>query len=236
MAIESPAATNEDFNLSTAESTTVLELAEMIWRKIKRDEPFRYVSDEPYTYDVQKRVPSVEKARRVLGFEATTTPVRSRSTRSSPGSRRRSKSVASERASADEDREPRRYALRQPVLAPGGRRRRGSGRRSARRSSRPTSRPTRRSSTVGAGYCDFINRIVRPRGGSPSTPTRTPAGSRPRGSRSIACTLERLARGDRAGIGRPGDGEQRLRAPPRPRRPARGPGGDPRGAPARGAG
>ena len=34
-AMEHPAALNEDFNLSTAESTTVLELAEAIWRKIK---------------------------------------------------------------------------------------------------------------------------------------------------------------------------------------------------------
>ena len=61
LAIESPAATNEDFNLSTAESTTVLDLAEMIWKKIKGDEPFRYVSDQPYTYDVQKRVPDVRE-------------------------------------------------------------------------------------------------------------------------------------------------------------------------------
>jgi len=72
LAIDSPAAINEDFNLSTAQSTTVLELAELIWRKIKGDEPLRYVSDKPYTYDVQKRIPAVEKARRVLGFEATT--------------------------------------------------------------------------------------------------------------------------------------------------------------------
>jgi nucleoside-diphosphate-sugar epimerase len=72
LAIESPAATDEDFNLSTAESTTVLELARMIWAKVRGDEPFRHVSDEPFTHDVQKRVPSVEKARRVLGFEATT--------------------------------------------------------------------------------------------------------------------------------------------------------------------
>jgi UDP-glucose 4-epimerase len=70
--LESPAAMNEDFNLSTAESTTVLELAEMIWKKVRGDEPFRYVTDEPFKYDVQKRVPSIEKARRVLGFEATT--------------------------------------------------------------------------------------------------------------------------------------------------------------------
>jgi nucleoside-diphosphate-sugar epimerase len=73
-AMEHPDARNEDFNLSTAESTTVLELAGMIWRKIKGDGvPLRIVSDEPFAYDVQRRVPSVHKAKRVLGFEATTT-------------------------------------------------------------------------------------------------------------------------------------------------------------------
>ncbi|MEV0880091.1 NAD-dependent epimerase/dehydratase family protein [Micromonospora echinofusca] len=72
-AIEHPAARNEDFNLSTAESTTVLELAELIWRKIKGGGvPFQYVSDEPYQYDVQKRVPDVTKSREVLGFTAST--------------------------------------------------------------------------------------------------------------------------------------------------------------------
>jgi nucleoside-diphosphate-sugar epimerase len=72
-AMEHPAATNEDFNLSTATSTTVLELAEAIWHKIKGpDVPFRYESDDPFEYDVQRRVPATEKASRVLGFEATT--------------------------------------------------------------------------------------------------------------------------------------------------------------------
>jgi UDP-glucose 4-epimerase len=72
-AMEHPDARNEDFNISTAESTNVLELAEVIWRKIKGpDAPFRVVSDDPYEYDVQKRVPDVTKAREVLGFEATT--------------------------------------------------------------------------------------------------------------------------------------------------------------------
>ncbi|MFO0960425.1 MAG: NAD(P)-dependent oxidoreductase [Isosphaeraceae bacterium] len=73
MALESPKAVNEDFNLSVATPTTVLELAELIWKKIRGNEPFRYVSDKPFTYDVQRRIPSVEKARKVLGFEATTT-------------------------------------------------------------------------------------------------------------------------------------------------------------------
>jgi UDP-glucose 4-epimerase len=72
LAIESPAAENEDFNLSTATSTTVLELAGLIWGKVRGDRPFRHVSDPPLSYDVRRRVPAVEKARRVLGFEATT--------------------------------------------------------------------------------------------------------------------------------------------------------------------
>jgi nucleoside-diphosphate-sugar epimerase len=73
IAMEHEAARNNDFNLSTAESTTVLELAELIWRKIKGpDVPFRYISDDPFEYDVQKRVPDTTKAREVLGYEATT--------------------------------------------------------------------------------------------------------------------------------------------------------------------
>jgi UDP-glucose 4-epimerase len=72
-AMEHEAARNEDFNISTAESTTVRELAEVIWRKIKgADVPLRLVSDDPYEYDVQKRVPDVSKAHEVLGFTATT--------------------------------------------------------------------------------------------------------------------------------------------------------------------
>ena len=74
LAMESEAAHNEDFNLSTAQGTTVLELAEAIWRKIKGpDVPFRYTSDPGYEYDVQRRVPSVAKAKEVLNFEALTT-------------------------------------------------------------------------------------------------------------------------------------------------------------------
>jgi UDP-glucose 4-epimerase len=71
--VEDERARNEDFNLSTPISTSVLELAQMIWEKIRPGDPFRYISDSPYQYDVQKRVPAVEKARRMLGFEATTT-------------------------------------------------------------------------------------------------------------------------------------------------------------------
>ena len=72
--LQHPATVNDDFNLSTAVSTSVLELAGLIWRKIKGpDVPFRFVAEEPYEHDVRRRVPDVGKARRVLGYEATTT-------------------------------------------------------------------------------------------------------------------------------------------------------------------
>ncbi len=74
LAMESDQAVNEDFNLSTAQSTTVLELAETIWHKIHGpDREFRYVSDPAFEHDVQMRVPDVRKATDVLDFEASTT-------------------------------------------------------------------------------------------------------------------------------------------------------------------
>jgi UDP-glucose 4-epimerase len=73
LAMESDRMVNEDVNLSTARSTTVLELAESIWRKVHgADREFRYVSDPPFEHDVQMRVPDVRKARSLLAFEATT--------------------------------------------------------------------------------------------------------------------------------------------------------------------
>jgi UDP-glucose 4-epimerase len=74
LAMESTHAVNEDFNLSTAQSTSVRELAETIWRKVYTDgRPLNLVSDPPYEHDVHRRVPDVTKARDVLGFVATTT-------------------------------------------------------------------------------------------------------------------------------------------------------------------
>ena len=73
LAMESDRALNESFNLSTAKSTTVRELAELIWLKVHGSaRPLNLTSDPPYEHDVQRRVPDVTKAREVLGFEATT--------------------------------------------------------------------------------------------------------------------------------------------------------------------
>jgi UDP-glucose 4-epimerase len=70
LCIENDKALNNDFNISTKTSTTVLELAELIWKKINPGKPFRYVSDKPFEYDVQKRVPDTSKAKKILGYEA----------------------------------------------------------------------------------------------------------------------------------------------------------------------
>ncbi|MDR2475898.1 MAG: NAD(P)-dependent oxidoreductase [Bacteroidales bacterium] len=72
LCIENENARNDDFNLSTPVSTTVKELATLIWKKINGDKPLTFISEQAYEYDVQKRVPSVEKAKRLLGFEADT--------------------------------------------------------------------------------------------------------------------------------------------------------------------
>lgn len=72
LCIENAAAFNEDFNLSTPAPTTVLELARLIWSKLRPDVPFEHVSDEPMEHDVQYRSPDTTKARDQLGFEATT--------------------------------------------------------------------------------------------------------------------------------------------------------------------
>jgi nucleoside-diphosphate-sugar epimerase len=73
LCIEHPASLNEDFNLSTAIATSVLDLAKCIWQKIHHDtKPFRCVSDSPYEYDVHLRSPDVVKAEKMLGFRAET--------------------------------------------------------------------------------------------------------------------------------------------------------------------
>ena len=68
--LESPGAINEDFNISTPTPTSVLELAEIVWSKLKPHKKFSFISDEPYMYDVQKRIPDTSKAKNILNFEA----------------------------------------------------------------------------------------------------------------------------------------------------------------------
>ena len=73
-AMESEQALNDDFNLSTAQSTTVLELAELIWRKCHGAGPAVRggAATSRSSTTCRRRVPDVAKAGEVLGFTATT--------------------------------------------------------------------------------------------------------------------------------------------------------------------
>ena len=46
-------------------------MAEVIWGILKPDTKFNYTCETGYKYDVQKRVPNTDKAKEILGFEAT---------------------------------------------------------------------------------------------------------------------------------------------------------------------
>lgn len=70
MVMESEKAINNDFNISTPQATSVLELAESVWNIINPGKKFSYICDDPFEYDVQKRIPDVTKAKEILGFEA----------------------------------------------------------------------------------------------------------------------------------------------------------------------
>jgi nucleoside-diphosphate-sugar epimerase len=70
-AMTSPSAENEDFNISAGEELMVSEVARLIWEACGQD-PERFALErlQPFEVDVQRRWPSVEKARRILGWEA----------------------------------------------------------------------------------------------------------------------------------------------------------------------
>ena len=70
-AMASPAGENEDFNISSSRELTVAAIARMIWDACGNDPgELEFEHLRSFEVDVQRRWPSVEKARRVLGWEA----------------------------------------------------------------------------------------------------------------------------------------------------------------------
>jgi UDP-glucose 4-epimerase len=70
-AMAAPAGLDEDFNVSAAEERTVADLARVIWEACDRDPGAFALEHRPsFDVDVQRRWPSVEKARTTLGWEA----------------------------------------------------------------------------------------------------------------------------------------------------------------------
>jgi UDP-glucose 4-epimerase len=70
-AMASPAGENEDFNISASRELSVAEIARLIWEACGQDPSSLELEHLPsFDVDVQRRWPSVEKARQVLGWEA----------------------------------------------------------------------------------------------------------------------------------------------------------------------
>jgi UDP-glucose 4-epimerase len=70
-AMASPAGENEDFNVSASGELTVAEIARVVWEACDLPPEELELERVPtYEVDVQRRWPSVEKARRLLGWEA----------------------------------------------------------------------------------------------------------------------------------------------------------------------
>jgi UDP-glucose 4-epimerase len=72
-ALRSPAALGEDFNISASQELTVEQIARIVWEQCGEDpEAFALEHLPSFPVDVERRWPSVEKARRLLGWEAQT--------------------------------------------------------------------------------------------------------------------------------------------------------------------
>jgi UDP-glucose 4-epimerase len=70
-AMGSPAGLGEAFNISASREMTVKEIAEVIWAACGQDPQELELEHLPsFTVDVQRRWPSVEKARTLLGWES----------------------------------------------------------------------------------------------------------------------------------------------------------------------
>jgi nucleoside-diphosphate-sugar epimerase len=70
-AMSSLAGLGEDFNISASRELTITEIARIIWEACGREpDDFALEHLPTFAVDVQRRWPSVEKARRLLGWEA----------------------------------------------------------------------------------------------------------------------------------------------------------------------
>ncbi len=70
-AMGSPAALNEDFNISASRELSIAEIARIVWEACGRDpEEFELEHLPTFKVDVQRRWPSVQKARDLLGWDA----------------------------------------------------------------------------------------------------------------------------------------------------------------------
>lgn len=69
LAMESQKGENEDFNIGSEEEMRMIDLAKLLWRQCKTKKSFKVKYVTGFKYDIKKRVPSSQKARKILGWK-----------------------------------------------------------------------------------------------------------------------------------------------------------------------
>lgn len=69
MALESPKAVNEDFNLGSEKEIEMIDLARLLFKLCDVEKPFKVKNVPSFTHDIRRRVPSSEKVRKILGWQ-----------------------------------------------------------------------------------------------------------------------------------------------------------------------
>jgi nucleoside-diphosphate-sugar epimerase len=69
LAMESPRAENEDFNIGCPSEISILKLARLLWEMCDVREPFVFKSVEAFPNDIKRRAVDITKARNQLGWE-----------------------------------------------------------------------------------------------------------------------------------------------------------------------
>ncbi|MDI6820367.1 MAG: NAD-dependent epimerase/dehydratase family protein [Candidatus Hodarchaeaceae archaeon] len=72
LAMKEKKAVCEDFNIGNPEETRIKDLAEMLWKICGRKEPFKLKHLPSFEHDVQRRVPDITKAKKILKWKPRT--------------------------------------------------------------------------------------------------------------------------------------------------------------------
>lgn len=64
-------AANDVFNVADPNPVSILQLAKLLWKFSGRSEVFKITSAKPFPYDIQKRIPDVQKVHKTVGWKPT---------------------------------------------------------------------------------------------------------------------------------------------------------------------
>ena len=66
-----PKGKNQDFNIGSDKEIKMVELARKIWHLMDLKKPFKVKYVKGFKFDIKKRVPDVNKARKIIGWQAS---------------------------------------------------------------------------------------------------------------------------------------------------------------------